>query len=1619
MVEEQGSYSTLTFDDILGHIPEKAPNRPSFDQIVGHIPTGQPAGFEINEPPKEYGAVQSWFQDLVEPSREEIMGQAQGIIALSELTGQSPTEIALDNNTLKDVYEEPTIGEAVKMRTDQVANRFTTAQEMFESSREWAFAFQNQDEMALLEATARYKMAAQQQQDDPRLGKYEGWILRSVSDLSGQLYGQFNGAKGYFAAGAALGTVTAGPGGTLGGAGIAGGYGLLRQMYYSALGSQAMGKIEDGMDPRFAYYSSTPAAMMVAVSERLQLNALVRNIPGVKKIMATGLATAAKKVEAWTLTRVGAEALRSGLEGSSQEAFQAIIEQLDLEISKELSNRFYGTDIAPQTVEQIVEEVKKTFMEVLPGMMILGGAGAGAGYSAELINQKADQRLLAEGAAAQIRGIADQTTPEVATETTFRDQYGAETTPEETIPVDEGVTVINEDGDVQATAEPTPVEVAEQELRTREPLMSDEEFDDLVMTPDEDLDAAIDQIITRAEQQGDFYGEFTANIREALGKKQAKVVEDLIEARARATNRTPEQFAQDHKLRFGVERDESGIWNASVEFIQDGETIIRAFQNATLRDVTHELSHVFRKDLNNSELKAAEQAFGVQDGQWDRAAEERFSDGFIQYMADGKAPNELIQGIFERFKLWLGKLYETVTGSGVTVTPEMEAIFNSMLAANVNEDYQHRMGQARQATHTLFSEAGVDEKVGPEPQKKRRTAAEIQKARLENIISEKEALRQALKDKVITARQAAAQGRRIGYNQARAEAYVVAQRASRRSKLQKERSKWRAKITKLVKAAKTKKQSGKRKGKFTADFQDIADTFIEIMSMPVAEAKKLAQEMQYENVPPDFGSDMDTLRRWLIRTRANSNRMDANALKQLHDDLQALFEDQVAIRHSEMRPIIERVRQVKAALLESLANIRARKGLDPNVKNAYENHVSGFKQLVDKVGAEVLYDFHGLMERLDMGMDLLFGEGFMVRFTETLEAENASNTNRRVMNTRMLMEAAEIYGWKDKDGNPDIKMAERKFWEEERQGRRLLAKWEILRKNEEGELEGTGRYHEEMGNTATLRNLWMKLQDPKIREQYENSGMTDDIMRELRAQLTEQDLDFIDAQFQTYQEYYDRVNEVYRRHEGTNLPKNAMYSPIIRDVNEPSTDGPLSDLLTDMSRATQYVAPGSVRIIERVPSNAFIKPTSDIDILNTYIRQMEHYIAFRGLVSEWNLLFNDDQVRSAIRDTYGKSYLELIDKLILNISRNGSFDKNALGLDSLMRDIRGNLARGMVGAKVLSVPKQLSSFLAFSEGIPLNEFMLEMGNFLKDPKAHWEEMKQWSEFVVNRPDRVDRDIAMLTNSSEYKGWLRGVLPPSFNHLTMMFVKTGDIGAIIAGGWARYQVLRKQGVGHEEAIRDMELLARNTQQSSELGSMSAAQQGGEFMRLMTMFSSAQRQYFQRVLLAWEANRAGRMSQAESTKRLLMYAIALPTLFQLVSQGGAEDEDDLRNIVRAIAVSPIQAVPAGGLVGQYVVNQLVLGHTFGRGAGNMAIFSPVERSMKGMNKLMRMSVDDITMSDVLMAIRDLLAVGEYAGIPVGGMMNVPVGLQHMIEGEGLQGSLEVMGMSPYTAEKRANK
>lgn len=132
-----------------------------------------------------------------------------------------------------------------------------------------------------------------------------------------------------------------------------------------------------------------------------------------------------------------------------------------------------------------------------------------------------------------------------------------------------------------------------------------------------------------------------------------------------------------------------------VSMMRDGRYVVRLFGSSNLSTFLHETGHVFLDAYNRyaSAADAPKQFTDDMAGILDYlgvksyaeigvAQHEKFARAFENYLRSGEAPSVALQSSFQKFKAWLGRIYQTVQELRAPVTPELKAIFDRMLATD-------------------------------------------------------------------------------------------------------------------------------------------------------------------------------------------------------------------------------------------------------------------------------------------------------------------------------------------------------------------------------------------------------------------------------------------------------------------------------------------------------------------------------------------------------------------------------------------------------------------------------------------------------------------------------------------------------------------------------------------------------------------------------------------------------------------------------------------------------------------------------------------------------------------------------------------------------------------------
>lgn len=169
------------------------------------------------------------------------------------------------------------------------------------------------------------------------------------------------------------------------------------------------------------------------------------------------------------------------------------------------------------------------------------------------------------------------------------------------------------------------------------------------------------------------------------------------------------------------------------QFGNEVRAVIYAGENADFSTFAHELAHVYQRQLTGDLKTQAEQAFGVQNGDWlnsrytfsdgtVQSAAEAFAYGFQDWLKTGKAPNEQMRNIFQKFAEFLASCLNALR-EHINLTKDITDTYDAMLKADDSVLAQAEQAVARQERERLAREAREAEQARQEAEAQSRAEA--------------------------------------------------------------------------------------------------------------------------------------------------------------------------------------------------------------------------------------------------------------------------------------------------------------------------------------------------------------------------------------------------------------------------------------------------------------------------------------------------------------------------------------------------------------------------------------------------------------------------------------------------------------------------------------------------------------------------------------------------------------------------------------------------------------------------------------------------------------------------------------------------------------------------------
>lgn len=457
-------------------------------------------------------------------------------------------------------------------------------------------------------------------------------------------------------------------------------------------------------------------------------------------------------------------------------------------------------------------------------------------------------------------------------------------------------------------------------------------------------------------------------------------------------------------------------------------------------------------------------------------------------------------------------------------------------------------------------------------------------------------------------------------------------------------------------------------------------------------------------------------------------------------------------------------------------------------------------------------------------------------------------------------------------------------------------------------------------------DIYNSVKNDLIKERYYNAFGEDQI-KSLLTNLSAKEMELADTMQELVQGYRKVLNERSIEITGRDVGTVENYWPSTSEYEANIFD----DIKMQGETPSAMKARAKSSLIFPVPKNAWLK-------MLKHVNQGEHVTHLSRRYEELKRIFTNRTIKNQISNKFGENIYNSLNQHIDYISLNKTTEK----LD-MIANVYDKMLNNWVKAKIVAptvFARQLGSMLNYMEDMPAGEFGKYFAQGLSKPKETFDFMWKNASFLEARFNRgyseAMRDALKGANSLS-------VNIGSFTKATTVMVRTGDITAIVYGGYATVMSeLAKHG-NMQEAIDVFETRTLHSQQSGVSSSLSHFQNSSNpFAKTLLRFKNTLNQYARKQGDAIISFRNKDISGVQFAKTTFIYSVYAPIIYILLgwgvtqgfkaigrAMGGDDKEEDslASDIIEQLFIHPFQVVPFLDDLSSYVYGKIAGKKTYG--------------------------------------------------------------------------------------------
>lgn len=688
---------------------------------------------------------------------------------------------------------------------------------------------------------------------------------------------------------------------------------------------------------------------------------------------------------------------------------------------------------------------------------------------------------------------------------------------------------------------------------------------------------------------------------------------------------------------------------------------------------------------------------------------------------------------------------------------------------------------------------------------------------------------------IIDARREAKKARTAGTAEGRAKGMAEVRQkvdnAARRMALTAERNKVKSEINGIVRTG------AKKSGVVTAEANTIFRNFREVMNLSQEEAQAALTKGEF---PP--GIDGPVLK-GLLKLKIDSKGMTLTELQGLRDSFKDMFENGNFERFEQLQARQMELVGIKQAVVKELGGENWSDVLADARRNEFRDATLAQRGSFNKMirnhmaspGWGAIGNWKTTGAILHNDPYAYFADSTLGKLFETIDQEKTAELGKAADMGEMYRIISEAYGIPE-DGKRNFAINSFIFdnMMDDANGSVITNRAGEPVLNEKGEEVRMSRF-QRIARSSVL------YQPDAVHRMKVDFGYTDELIAAIH-DLPDEDLRFQKLMLADFNRMWKKVNAVYSRKNGFDLPAVEMYFPRERDIV--STDSPLNLMLQDAA-LTQADAQHSGRLKEQTVSKLPFREQNALETWQRYIKDMNHYVAWADKMEELNTVLRDpdtlDLIRARFGNDVGKDIISSMQDQLDVMGRGYAEYKTEQSVGDW---VWSNMVRAQMGGKMVLAGVQVGAALLYGEKVGLGpkEFLAGAREFLMDVPGAMKAMDERAPYLALRGTGVDPYLQNAITKKmpiigDQNGRIRFIMDMAADKLLSPIVM-GDKFAVKMGGYILYRHLLKTGLQPEQAMRQVELHTRDTQQSGALSTQSKWQQSNFLpLKIMSAYKTA--------------------------------------------------------------------------------------------------------------------------------------------------------------------------------------